>query len=257
MLAAGSNTRAAEPLEPFHPHQARFEVSRNNAGIGFLRAELSRRDDGLWNYRLESEATAWYIRLLGISTVESVWFDWRDGRVLPLTYHHVSREPGSDRFWQHRYLWPELQTRTETLQGEFEIEIEPGVVDPLSLRMAVAAHLSKSPQALEDLEFQVIERDEVERQQYRFLRAFARPDRAATTRSGIRQRWAGCRSRSCIRTRTSRSVFRWSTGTRPTAMRYRRKSPAISCHRNRDAQFHRQPVGRFFCAARLPRGPID
>ncbi|MFN2333598.1 MAG: DUF3108 domain-containing protein [Wenzhouxiangellaceae bacterium] len=170
MLAAGSNTRAAEPLEPFHPHQARFEVSRNNAGIGFLRAELSRRDDGLWNYRLESEATAWYIRLLGISTVESVWFDWRDGRVLPLTYHHVSREPGSDRFWQHRYLWPELQTRTETLQGEFEIEIEPGVVDPLSLRMAVAAHLSKSPQALEDLEFQVIERDEVERQQYRFLR---------------------------------------------------------------------------------------
>lgn len=165
LLAAGC-VQATEP-PPFQPHQATYTVQRGNAEIGQLQVELRQRDDGLWHYRIESEATAWYVRMLGISTTESAWFQWTGSGVRPLTYHQVSREPGSDRFWQHRYDWRDMRTETRTHEGDFEIALTTGVVDPLSLRLEAIARLAEQAPDFESFELSVLERDEIERQQYR------------------------------------------------------------------------------------------
>jgi len=165
MLAAGAS--AAEP--PFSEHQARYRVERGGKPVGFMHANLELDDNGLWYYRLESEATAWAAKLLGISTTESGWLQWTGKSVRPLTYHHVSGEPGRDRYWQHRYDWDAGLSETHTHDGALEIALEPDTVDPLSLRLAASAAIASSAPNLADLEFSVLERDEIENQHYRFV----------------------------------------------------------------------------------------
>src|SRR6056297_3705140 len=153
---------------PFEPYRASYTVTRGNADIGRVDVELTRREDGLWHYAIESQATAWYIRMLGISTTETSWFQWYKGRVLPLTYHHVSREPGSDRFWQHRYDWQKMQTDTRTHEEDLVVPLEIGAVDPLSLRLAAVARIAEQAPVFESFGMQVLERDAIERQEYRY-----------------------------------------------------------------------------------------
>ncbi len=167
MIAATSSVAEQPALTP---HETVYSVARGGSEIGRIEAELTRRDDGLWHYRFESLATAWYVRLLGVSATESAWFQWHDGELLPLTYHHVSREPGRDRYWQHRYDWQRGVSETKTHRGELEIPLSPGLLDPLTLRLVAVQRISEQAPDFESFEVPVIERDEVERQAYRFLR---------------------------------------------------------------------------------------
>ncbi|NKI34343.1 DUF3108 domain-containing protein [Wenzhouxiangella sp. XN79A] len=164
--AAESGADAA----PFREHSAVYRVTRNGKELGRMNAELSQREDGLWYYRVDSEATAFLVRMLGVSTFESGWFDWRDGQIVPLTYHHVSRRPGKDRFWQHRYDWGGLHTDTLTHDGETRVPLARGALDPLTLRLAVASALPEAAERDAGLDVLVVERDELETQQIRFLR---------------------------------------------------------------------------------------
>lgn len=167
MLLGAGCALAAESF-PLAPYQATYTVTRGNAEVGRVDVELSRREDGLWHYTIESQATAWYIRALGISTTETAWFQWYQGRILPLTYHHVSREPGDDRFWQHRYDWQAMQTETRTYKGDSVVALESGVQDPLSLRLAAVVRIANQAPAFESFSMPVLERDEIERQEYRY-----------------------------------------------------------------------------------------
>ena len=168
-MTLGTGCALAADSPPFQPYQATYTVTRGNSDIGRVEVELSRREDGLWHYAIESRATAWYVRMLGISTTETAWIQWYQGRVLPLTYHHVSREPGSDRFWQHRYDWQEMRTETRTHKGDLAIALRPGVVDPLSLRLAAVVRIVEQAPNFESFQMPVLERDEIEQQEYRFV----------------------------------------------------------------------------------------
>jgi len=159
----------AQETFPLSPYQAEYRVLRGGKPIGLVHVNLTRRDDGLWNYRIESEATAWYVRLLGVSTTESSWFDWRDGRIVPLTYHHVSREPGRDRYWQHRYQWDKGISDTRTHDGDFEIDLVPGLLDPLTLRLDAILTVAAQDPEFAGFERAVLERDEIETQEYRYV----------------------------------------------------------------------------------------
>lgn len=165
-LGAGWALGADSP--PFEPYQATYTVSRGNSDIGRVDVELGQREDGLWRYTIESQATAWYVRMLGISTLETSWVQWYEGRVLPLTYHHVARKTGSNRFWQHRYDWEAMQTESVTHEGDLTVALESGVVDPLSLRLAALVRISEQAPDFESFRVSVLERDEIEQQEYRF-----------------------------------------------------------------------------------------
>lgn len=169
MLMAGVALAQAPDAPPFEEHEARYQVSRNGDRLGLLIATMEQREDGLWHYRIESEATAWFVRLLGVSTTEAAWFAYTDGRIVPLTYHHVAERPGRDRFWQHRYDWAGLHTDTTTHKRETRVPLAEGAVDPLTIRLEVAARLADGQRG-EDFEFLVVEREELETQHYRFLR---------------------------------------------------------------------------------------
>ena len=176
MIAAGASAESAAAASefPIQPHRAEYRVLRGGSEIGRLEAELSQRSDGLWHYRIESEATAWYVRALGISTTESAWFDWHDDAIVPLTYHHVSREPGSDRYWQHRFDWGANLSQTRTHKGNFEIPLQPGTLDPLTLRLAAStaihAQADDDRAGYQGLESPVLERDAIEPQHYLWQR---------------------------------------------------------------------------------------
>ena len=70
-MTLGACCALAAETPPFQPYQATYAVTRGNSEIGQVEVELSRREDGLWHYAIESRATAWYIRMLGISTTET------------------------------------------------------------------------------------------------------------------------------------------------------------------------------------------
>ncbi|HKL53306.1 MAG TPA: DUF3108 domain-containing protein [Wenzhouxiangellaceae bacterium] len=167
-MTLGACSALAAESPPFQPYQASYAVTRGNSEIGRVDVELSQRRDGLWHYVIESQATAWYIKMLGISTSETSWVQWYRDRVLPLTYHHVSREPGSDRFWQHSYDWQEMQTETRTHEGDLTVQLTSGVVDPLSLRLAAVVRIAEQAPNFESFTMQVLERDEIEQQEYRY-----------------------------------------------------------------------------------------
>jgi hypothetical protein len=176
MIAAGASAESAgiDDEFPIQPHRAEYRVLRGDSEIGLLEAELSQRDDDRWHYRIESEATAWYVRMLGISTTESAWFEWREQNILPLTYHHVSREPGSDRYWQHRFDWAAGFSETRTHDGTLRIPLRPATLDPLTLRLAASAAIHNQADddrtGFQGFERPVLERDEIEVQQYLWQR---------------------------------------------------------------------------------------
>lgn len=147
------------------PHTATYEVLRNGRKAGKIHVSLTRRDDGIWHYDTTTEATAFMARLLGLSADESAHFVWRGDKILPLTYHQVARGPTRNRFWQHRFDWETGYSETHTYEGDYDIELEPGVIDPLTLRLAVAHRLAE-PDGRRDHAFRVLERDEIEDQKF-------------------------------------------------------------------------------------------
>lgn len=169
-----SSSESGQSIESIHSDgpigfSANYDVLRNGKKIGELNATLSQNESGLWYYRLESVATDWLVRMLGISTLETSWLEWRDGRIRPLTYHMVSREPGRDRYWQHRYDWQAEQSATRTHEGEFEIPLTPQTLDPLTLRLAIASLLDRPTPSSGEWQFDVLERDKIEQQSIRFI----------------------------------------------------------------------------------------
>lgn len=166
--ASASQTATQPTGNGLNSFSAHYDVLRNGKKIGEMGATLSQNESGLWHYRLESVATDWLVRMLGISTLEASWLEWRDGRIRPLTYHMVSREPGRDRYWQHRYDWEQAQSSTHTHAGDFEIALTDHTLDPLTLRLAVASQLGQPPASGEWL-FDVLERDKIEQQSVRII----------------------------------------------------------------------------------------
>ncbi len=157
MAEADSNGDA-----PLPPHTATYEVLRRGTKIGEIHVSLSQRDDGIWYYSTETEATHRLARLLRLSGEESAHFVWRDNRILMLTYHQVLRTPRGTEFWQHRLDWDDGLVKTHSSEGDFTHEIEPDMVDPLSLRLQLAVNLHDPDQRSEDHHFRLIDEDELD-----------------------------------------------------------------------------------------------
>ncbi len=169
------STTVAESIGPEHKapvllpaHEASYEVLRRGRKIGEVHVRLAPGEDGVWLFETETEATAAVARMLGVSATESAHFMWHDGHILALTYHQVARAPTRTRWWQHQFDWDQGISNTRTYDGDHQISLEPGVIDPLTLRLAVAAKLHQPEARDTDHQFRVLERDEIEDQQFLF-----------------------------------------------------------------------------------------
>lgn len=154
---------------PIPPHRSAYEVLRNGSNIGEVYTTLSRDERGVWFFDTDTIATSTLAKMLRLSAEESAHFMWQDDRILPLTYRNVAREPLRTRFWQHQLDWTDGVSHGQSREGDFDIELEPGVLDPLTLRLQTSALLHAATRVQgEVLEFRVIERDRIEDQRMEY-----------------------------------------------------------------------------------------
>lgn len=162
---------SAEPSQqaPLPAHTAVYEVLRRGSKIGEVHVSLSFTDTGVWHFDTETVATSRLARLAGASAEEAAWFVWNDDRIQMISYRQVTRAVSRTRFWQHELDWQTRVSNTQTYDGDHLIELEDDIVDPLTLRLQLAARLADPAQRKQDHAFRVLERDEIEDQQFLFL----------------------------------------------------------------------------------------
>lgn len=163
---AGASPNQSAPLPA---HTAVYEVLRRGSSIGEVHVSLSQSDSGLWHFDTETVATSRVARLARATAEESAWFAWHDDRVQLLSYRQVTRALGRSRYWQHELDWQANQSQTRTYEGDYLIELEPDIVDPLTLRLQLAVLLANPDLRGQDLPFRVLERNEIEDQQFFYL----------------------------------------------------------------------------------------
>ncbi len=167
MAACSGLALAAEPV-PIPAHEARYEVLRHGNKIGELEVSLEQLENGVWYYRSDTQATAWWVRALNVSAEESAHFVWRGKQIMMLTYHHAQHAPANNRYFQHRTDWQAGTTEIRTERGQQTIELVANLVDPLSLRLQMAVNLADESRQRETQSFTLLDRDEVKPQQYAY-----------------------------------------------------------------------------------------
>lgn len=153
---------------PLPAHEATYEVLRHGKKVGELMVSLEQLENGVWHYRSDTKATAWWARALNLSAEESAHFVWRGERIVMLTYHHAQSAPANNRFFQHRTDWAEGTTEVRTEEVSKTIELVDNMVDPLSLRLQLAVNLADASKRRTTHEFTLLDRDEVKEKQYAY-----------------------------------------------------------------------------------------
>lgn len=166
MTSVAASTSTDPASAPLPAHTAVYEVLRRGSSIGEVHVSLEQGDTGLWHFDTETVATSRVARLARANAEESAWFAWNGERVQMVSYRQVTRALGRSRYWQHELDWEANRSRTQTYEGNHLIELEPDVVDPLTLRLQLAVLLADPEQRGQDLHFRVLERDEIEDQQF-------------------------------------------------------------------------------------------
>lgn len=170
-----SSEAQAEP--PIPAHRATYAVFYDNKPVGEIEFVLEKANESVWHIKTQTHAKTFLAKTLGADITEAAHFIWEQTdegwKLVPLTYHQVSREPFRTRFWQHYFDWTTQTTETLTHEGTQTLALIEGLVDPLTLRLALASQLmSRSQSALEkneSLPFWVLDRDDVEPQQMNYL----------------------------------------------------------------------------------------
>lgn len=152
---------SAEAL-PLPEHTARYLVSQRGKEAGYLDLQLSRRDDGSYEYAAATKATAVLLRLLGVSVREQGRFDWHEGHIRPVAYSQVIRRPGRHRFWEADFDWRAMRATGQSHRGEIDVALSPEVLDPLTLRLQLAVLMASPDGPPPAYQFRVLERDRIE-----------------------------------------------------------------------------------------------
>jgi hypothetical protein len=168
LAAAFSGAAMAADTPPIPAHQATYEVLRHGKKVGELSVSLEQLDNGVWHYRSDTRATAWWVRALNMSAEEAAHFVWRGDRITMLTYHNAQHAPANNRYFQHRTDWEAGTTEVRTEEGSWTIELADNMVDPLSLRLQLAVNLADEAQRRDTHEFTLLDREEVKQKQYSF-----------------------------------------------------------------------------------------
>src|SRR5699024_3832552 len=74
LTAACSGVAMAADAPPIPAHEARYEVLRHGKKIGELTVSLEQLDNGVWHYRSDTQATAWWVKALNVSAEEAAHF---------------------------------------------------------------------------------------------------------------------------------------------------------------------------------------
>lgn len=173
-------TAAPAPASDGHeqPYAARYAVYRN--GKLQARAEfLLEKQEDSWVIKSESIGTHGMARVLKFRDYEYVEGYFEDGRFRPLRYVHELKWLGPNQDSAAVFDW-DAMTVEVTDNGETKtLQLVETAVDPMSLQLEMRRQLAGGAS---DLEFMLVEEDEIESQVFRRLR----PERLETSLGCLR-----------------------------------------------------------------------
>ncbi|MDT8320085.1 MAG: DUF3108 domain-containing protein [Xanthomonadales bacterium] len=169
LLAAWPAAAYAE----LQPYSARYSVYRNGKLIGM--AELEVRQEGeSWAIASEVSGTHGLARLIQARDEERVIGRVQDGRFRPDRYERDTRHLGMRDEWLATFDWDRQSVSVVHDNNQFELQHGGRVLDPLSLKLEMRRRLragGPDPDSHDlDLNFMMLEEDEIEAQSFRILR---------------------------------------------------------------------------------------
>lgn len=153
-------------LADLTPYSARYSLYKNGKLMGKTEIDLVQQSDK-WVVTSESRGTHGLARLLKFRDDEQVIGRVDQGRFIPEQYQHDMSVAGMSEEWTGHFNWPD-QVAEVLVKGEepLQLELTPGTVDPLSLKLEMRRRLDQpEPQ----LDFPMLEEEAIEIQQFRLL----------------------------------------------------------------------------------------
>jgi hypothetical protein len=122
------------------------------------------RDGERWKLENSGEGTKGLARLLRAASKDSASGRLDGDAILSAEFQHESRVAGRTDRWTARFDWGAGRVLTEHEEGQSDLPLEPGTVDPLGLTMALQYRVSKQQSEWVQA---VVEEDEIDRHLYR------------------------------------------------------------------------------------------
>lgn len=163
MIAILSVAFSAQALayEP-QPYLAEYDLYRNGKLTAKTVITLEVQGE-LLNYTSDSKGIKGLARFLGASDYEYSELHWKDQTLTPLQYRHQSKVAGRKKQWSAVFDWQADQVDTETKEGQFQLTLQQGDLDPLSLTLAMAQKLASDDQ---QWQFRLVDEDEIDQHLY-------------------------------------------------------------------------------------------
>jgi hypothetical protein len=124
------------------------------------------REANRWRFENTGQGTKGLARFLRAATTDSASGTWEGVTTLPATFQHDSKVAGRHDIWSAQFDWQAGTVLTRHEEGESELPLEPGTVDPLGLTLALQSRIN---QGLTEWELKVVDEDEIDQHRYRAM----------------------------------------------------------------------------------------
>jgi len=135
MTLTGSQVLASDCGAKPLPYTANYSVTRKDRLAGSMQMVLERISDDTYNYRMESRAKWGLVRPL---TQQQSSFRWKNGLVLPDSFRATQKVAFYKRKESVVFNWESMRATGTKRRAGFELEIEPGMQDKLTIYLLLA-----------------------------------------------------------------------------------------------------------------------
>jgi hypothetical protein len=150
MLAAAAMPAAASASEDLAPYRAVYRVERDGELGGRSEWTLS-YEAAHRRYRFVSSTTAeGPLKLVAPKpVVETADFEYDNGAIVPLTFSYEDGTRSGERSFRTTFDWAEGQAYTAARGYSTQVEIDPGVLDPITAQVILMRDLATEASRLQ------------------------------------------------------------------------------------------------------------
>jgi hypothetical protein len=162
--ASGGSSLPAYRQLPLPLHTATYDVYRQGTRLGTLDVRLTLDAGGVYEYSADTHATHLLARMMGVGAKERGRFLWNGDEIRPIYYEQFVSRPGPNRFWHANFDWENEVANGRSHRSDFATGLKPSTLDPLTVRLQLAAWLDGDDDARAEYAFSVLDRNEIEQQ---------------------------------------------------------------------------------------------
>ncbi len=145
LAAASSQTQADNCGSMPKPYEASYSLYRKELLAGAAQVVLERKSDNTYSYRMDTRVKRGMVRPR-IKQVSD--FTWKNGLIMPDSYRSTAKVSFFKRKESVDFNWEAMQATGTKKRADFELDIEAGMQDKLSIYLVVAQALCKGENAV-------------------------------------------------------------------------------------------------------------